>query len=212
MGRTVRGSGQSALFRQLGKDMPALLRRRTPPTELAKPGQTQRRLTTKQVEELIVQYQAGDDMKTLATRWGLHRTTVAALLGRAGVNLRRRGIPSDQVDEAVAPYADGWSCQRLAERYDCDDETVRQTLKRAGVGLRVPWQRLELRAATLTGDNCSGDTQLIRWVDEVPPIPGRWGRPRRRLRKKNRSTQRRSRLWTGKQRWVVKRCFACCTP
>ena len=66
MGQTVRSSKQSALFRQLAKDLPALLRRRTPPTKLAKPRQTQRRLTTKQIKELIVQYQAGDDMKTLA--------------------------------------------------------------------------------------------------------------------------------------------------
>ncbi len=72
----------------------------------------------------------------------MHRTTVAAQLRRAGVALRRQGVPADRLDEAVQLYSAGWSLQRLAERYDCDDETVRQTLKRAGVWLRVPWQRL----------------------------------------------------------------------
>jgi UDP-glucose 4-epimerase len=46
----------------------ALLRRRPPQTKVAKPRQTQRRLTAEQVEELVLQYQARDDMKTLATR------------------------------------------------------------------------------------------------------------------------------------------------
>jgi Homeodomain-like domain-containing protein len=90
-------------------------------------------LTVDQVERLVAEYEAGDDMAALAARWGLHRTTVAALLRRAGVKLRRQGIPGEQLDEAVRLYAEGWSCQRLAERYGCDDETVRQALKQAGV-------------------------------------------------------------------------------
>ncbi len=91
---------------------------------------------------MVAEYQAGAAMKVLAQSWGLHRTTVAAQLRRAGVSLRRQGVPDERLAEAVRLYGEGWSCQRLAERYDCDDETVRQTLKRAGVRLRVPWQRL----------------------------------------------------------------------
>jgi len=79
-------------------------------------------------------------MKELATRWNLHRTTVAAQLRQAGVRLRRQGVPDPLLDEAVRLYSDGWSCQRLADHYCCDAETVRQTLKRAGVHLRAPWE------------------------------------------------------------------------
>jgi len=66
---------------------------------------------------------------------------VAGHLRRAGVPLRRQGIPAEQIDEAVRLYGDGWSLQRLTERYACDDETARQALKRAGLELRRPWQR-----------------------------------------------------------------------
>jgi DNA-directed RNA polymerase specialized sigma24 family protein len=102
----------------------------------------QRRLTPDQAAELVAEYQAGADLKELAARWGVHRTTVAGHLGRAGVELRRQGLSEDQVDEAVRLYGEGWSLQRLAERYDCDDETVRQRLKAAGVVLRRPWERV----------------------------------------------------------------------
>jgi hypothetical protein len=80
-------------------------------------------------------------MKTLATRWGLHRTTVAAQLRRAGVELRRQGVPEERLAEAIRLYGEGWSCQRLAKRYRRDDETVRQMLRRAGLRLRTPWDR-----------------------------------------------------------------------
>ncbi len=77
----------------------------------------------------------------LATRWGVHRTTVAGHLGQADVSLRLQGVPANRIEEAVRLYGEGWSCERLAERYNCDDETVRQALKLAGVRLRAPWER-----------------------------------------------------------------------
>jgi DNA-directed RNA polymerase specialized sigma24 family protein len=103
--------------------------------------QSQRRLKPEQVYQLIAEYQAGDSMLQLAKRWGLHRTTVAEHLHRAGVAVRQRGIAAERLGEAIKLYADGWSCKRLAEHFDCDDETVRQTLQRAGVKLRAPWER-----------------------------------------------------------------------
>jgi hypothetical protein len=120
---------------------------------------------------LVIEYEAGADMKALATRWDLHRTTVAGHLRQADVRLRRHGMPSERLDEAVRLYGEGWSCQRLAERYRCDDETVRQALLRAGVKLRAPWQRTWPSA------------RVIPLLDAVPPIRGRRGRPRRRPRK-----------------------------
>ena len=80
-------------------------------------------------------------MKEIATRWGMHRTTVAGHLRKAGVSLRRQSIPSDRMSEAVRLYADGWSCMRLGERYGCDAETVRQALRQSGVPLRASWER-----------------------------------------------------------------------
>lgn len=140
--RGLRGGSwkQAALFRRRAADLPALLHRR-PRTQAVRERQVQRRLTPEQVDQLVAEYQASDDMTVLAARWGLHRTTVAGHLKRVGVELRRRDMPAERMDEAVRMYGEGWSLERLAERYCCDDETVRQALKRAGVSLRKPWKR-----------------------------------------------------------------------
>lgn len=141
MGLTEGSSKQLAQLRRLAAELPALLRRRPHRAEPVTPRQTQRRLTPEQVARLVAEYEGGKDMKALAARWGMHRATVAAHLRRAGVELRRQGVPAELLDEVIRLYSEGWSCQRLAERFGCDDETVRQALKRAGVQLRRPWQR-----------------------------------------------------------------------
>ena len=129
-------SKYASVFRRLADGLPALLRRRPRP-QPARARQAQRRLVQDELDQLIQGYKAGDDMKVLATRWRLHRTTVAAHLRRAGVALRRQGIPSSQIGEAVRLYSEGCSCQHLAARYACDAETVRQTLRAAGVQMRA---------------------------------------------------------------------------
>ncbi len=90
----------------------------------------------------MAEYEAGADMRDLAARWGVHRTTVADHLRRAGIELRRQGLSHEQLSEAARLYGEGWSLQRLAEHYGCDDETVRTSLKRAGVRMRRPWERV----------------------------------------------------------------------
>jgi lambda repressor-like predicted transcriptional regulator len=131
-------SNQSSRVRRLAEVLPTLLRRRLRATKV-RARQVQRRLTS---EQLVAEYQAGNDMHTLAADWHMHRTTIAAQLRRAGVALRRQGLSAAQLQEAVRLYGGGWSCQRLGERYGCGAETVRQALKRAGVRLRTPWERL----------------------------------------------------------------------
>lgn len=136
-----RSSKHASLFRRLAEELPALLRRRPKRSKPRKSRQVQRRLAPEQVDRLVSQYEAGDDMTELATRWQLHRTTVAGHLRRAGVALRRQGIPPERLGEAVHLYGEGWSLQRLAERYHCDDETVRQALTRTGLSMRPPRER-----------------------------------------------------------------------
>jgi hypothetical protein len=92
---------------------------------------------------------AGDDMRGLAARWGLHRTTVAGHLRRAGVELRRQGIALDRINETIRLTSEGWPLQRPAERFSRDDETVRQALKRAGVHCGV---RGSVRSKSSTGN------------------------------------------------------------
>lgn len=109
--------------------------------ETVRKRQVQRRLSEIEAAELVAAYVDGASMRELARRFSVHRTTVASLLSRAGVDPRQRGIPPEQLAEAIRRYEQGWSLQRLAECYDCDDETVRQTLKRNGVLLRKPWEK-----------------------------------------------------------------------
>lgn len=130
---------------RLRNQLPPLLTVTVGPTreaDVVRPRQQQRRLTPEQVGQLVAEYLVGDDMKTLATRWQLHRTTVASHLAKAGVELRRQGIADPQLGEAIGLYNERWSCVRLTERYDCNGETVRQRLKTAGVQLRSPWERV----------------------------------------------------------------------
>lgn len=141
MGLRGGSSKQTSLLKRLAEELSALLHRRPRRAKPVTPRQTQRRLTPQQVEQLVAEYRASADMKELAARWSLHRTTVAGHLRKVGVELRRQGVPADRLHEAIRLYNGGWSLRRLAERYDCDDETVRQALKRAGLQLRRPWQR-----------------------------------------------------------------------
>ena len=95
MALTGASSNQLAQVRRLAATLSALLHRR-PRAQPVRQRQIQRRLPPDQVEQLVAEYQAGDDMHELADRWGLHRTTVAGHLRRAGVALRRRGIPTER--------------------------------------------------------------------------------------------------------------------
>ncbi len=128
------------LLRGLASALPSLSEPSGPPAEAPAPP-VQRRLTADQAAELVAEYQAGADMRELAVRWQVHRTTVAGHLRRAGVELRRQGLSEEQLGEAVTLYSEGWSLQRLAECYGCDAETVRSYLRQAGTRMRRPWER-----------------------------------------------------------------------
>lgn len=132
------GVAVSRVLKRLQKVAPATVS--APRLSVAR--QLQRRLAGPDVAALVAEYRAGDDMKVLAERWRLHRTTVANHLGKAGVELRRQGLAGPELAEAVRLYGEGWSCERLGERFRCVAETVRQSLKRAGVRMREPWERI----------------------------------------------------------------------
>jgi hypothetical protein len=134
-------SNQTSRFSRLAGALPTLLGRRLRSRHVRK-RQVQRRLTPKEIEQLLTEYRAGDSMQELTRKWRLLRTTVTEHLRRSSIAVRHRGIPTERLDEVIRLYGDGWSCQRLAERYGCDDETVRQSLKRLGVRLRKPWKRV----------------------------------------------------------------------
>ena len=73
--------------------------------------------------------------------FGIHHTTVTAVLQRLGVEPCQPGLSAEQVAEACGLYPEGWSLARVAERYDVTDMTVRRYLLLAGLAMRLPHER-----------------------------------------------------------------------
>jgi DNA-binding transcriptional regulator LsrR (DeoR family) len=111
------------------------------PREQHKARRAQVRLDPHQANALAAAYRAGNVTKELATRFGIHRTTVTAVLQRLGVEQRQKGLSDEQVAEACRLYPEGWSLARLSERYDVTDMTVRRYLLLAGIVMRLAHER-----------------------------------------------------------------------
>jgi transposase-like protein len=92
--------------------------------------QRQCRLSAAQTAQVVQQYQAGDDTRVVAERWGISRKTVAEHLRRAGVTPRRRGLSPEQVQAAIELYGAGWSLARIGHRFGCDRGVVLRALER----------------------------------------------------------------------------------
>jgi predicted DNA-binding protein (UPF0251 family) len=103
--------------------------------------QTQIRLAPHEVTALAAVYRDGKTIKELAQRYGIHRTTVTALLSRQGVKLRRRGLTSEEIPGVALLYYEGWSLPRLGARFDVNAATVWRTLREAGIAMRSPNER-----------------------------------------------------------------------
>jgi|1185.fasta_scaffold301550_1 transposase len=97
--------------------------------------QIQRHLSADDVLSVIAAYEQGATIDELATRFGVHRTTVMAHLERQGAP-RRCGTVTKNLNEATRLYEQGWSLARVGDHFGVDGETVRRALRAAGVTLR----------------------------------------------------------------------------
>jgi lambda repressor-like predicted transcriptional regulator len=104
----------------------------------------QRRLRPDEVARLVEQYKAGATARELGARFGIHRSTVAAHLERAGVPTRRgRGLHPDEINDVARLYAEGWSALRLSREYGVSDHTVTAALRKADVPIRPRGRRAQ---------------------------------------------------------------------
>jgi lambda repressor-like predicted transcriptional regulator len=103
--------------------------------------QIQIRLTDSQADLLVSAYEAGQTIRQLAERFGVHRLTVATILRTRNVPIRRQGLAEHDLAGAEQLYQSGWSLAKVAQEFACNAETIRQAFKRAGVQRRPPWQR-----------------------------------------------------------------------
>jgi hypothetical protein len=106
-----------------------------PPADRPRPRRA-RQLDADQVQELIAGYQAGATVYELATRFGIERRTVSAILHRHGVPVRRRGLSPEQVDTAIHLYNLGWSLARVGAHLGVDHTTVLTKLRERGIPTR----------------------------------------------------------------------------
>lgn len=63
---------------------------------------------------------AGVRTYKLGARFGIDRRTVSAVLGRHGVQMRRRGLSPEDVDDAIRRYEAGWSLAQIGEHLNVD--------------------------------------------------------------------------------------------
>jgi hypothetical protein len=106
----------------------------------ARPGphRTHTRLRPVEVDDMVAAYRAGDSIEQLADRYGVHRTTVIAHLGRRQVQLRPTFAPwdHDALTAAAAYYASGASLATVADRFGVDPSTVANRFRRGGIPIR----------------------------------------------------------------------------
>ena len=99
---------------------------------------TQRRLSTSNIADLIAAYDAGATISQLAAEFGIHRTTVGALLDRRQVprHRERTAWDSGTLEKAAELYASGLSLADVADQFGIDAQTVANRFRRAGVAVR----------------------------------------------------------------------------
>lgn len=103
--------------------------------------QTQRHLDHEGQAKVAAAYQEGKTMNEVARQFGLHRTTVRAILDRARVTVRPREMTAAQVNLAIKLYADGLSLQTVGERLGFNAQTIANRLQDQGVRMRSPHER-----------------------------------------------------------------------
>lgn len=102
----------------------------------------QRRLTDREVDDLVTQYEAGSTIDTLAQEFKIHRTTVMAHLERRGVPGRStRKLSHRMVIEAARRYAGGETLAEIAAAFRVAPSTLTRELRLAGTPIRPRGRR-----------------------------------------------------------------------
>jgi DNA-directed RNA polymerase specialized sigma24 family protein len=96
----------------------------------------QRRLDRDQTDALIAAYRSGKKINSLASDFGIARTTVMSVLDRERVERRRLGLDAQDLPEVAHLYTEGWSAARLGEKFGADPATVLRRLREHGVAIR----------------------------------------------------------------------------
>ena len=126
------GSSKLSLLARLlelpqGTNRPAPTQRRRP---------HQHHLSAAEKVAVAQRYQAGAEMRELATAFRVHRTSITHCLRELGIPLRRQGLRAEDLPETARLYEGGWSLAQLGRKYGCAHTTIRLRLMEYGVTMR----------------------------------------------------------------------------
>ena len=107
-----------------------------PEKDQALPVKQNRRFTRAEVLAVISDYQSGIGTYELARKYACHRTTVANLLERNGVQRRSHTVALARFARAAALYAEGQSLAQIAAAMSVSPTTVLKHLRSQGVSIR----------------------------------------------------------------------------
>ncbi len=78
----------------------------------------------------------GKTIRELTVQFGFHKTTVTAVLERAGINRRIRTISAEEVAQAAQLYNEGLSTAVIGARLGFSPETIHSNFMRQGMEIR----------------------------------------------------------------------------
>ena len=96
------------------------------------------KLSEVEVAELVAEYRDGASVLGLARQYGVHRTTVMAVLDRERVARRSQGrvLSLEEIERASQLYRGGLNLRAVGAELGVDYRVVRRGLVAAGVKLR----------------------------------------------------------------------------
>ena len=96
------------------------------------------KLSEVEVAELVTEYRAGASVLGLARQYGVHRTTVMAVLDRERVARRSQGrvLSLEEIERASQLYRGGLNLRAVGAELGVDYRVVRRGLVAAGLKLR----------------------------------------------------------------------------
>jgi hypothetical protein len=100
-----------------------------PPETPWEPQALNRRLPADELEQIILEYQAGVGATTLALVHGVSENGLRGHLTRSGIAIRPLGkLTPEQVAELRRLRSEGWTLQAIADRYGVTRHAVRHRL------------------------------------------------------------------------------------
>jgi transposase-like protein len=99
------------------------------------------RLSEDHVRQLCAEYENGVTTRTIASRYGIGKTTVTRLLREHGVPLRYQGLSPEQAQQAIQLYEAGLSVAKAARELGLPINSVYDALKAAGTEMRARHER-----------------------------------------------------------------------